>query len=232
MSLRKNARMSPYPHHKLHTHTLFLGTTPPNPRVQRHLRELWVYRKPRTQDNSESQVLNSGRPCTSHILESLTTENLRCLGFLNQKTCPVCRSVDPPRGKSPYAPAARSLRTTRSDFQSPKTSKSRGNHSVRSSTPCQALAEDSGPKRNQTARNPRAAGRTEWALLTRQRRHSPGRGQHRKDHPAAAPQVRARLRSRKEDVSAFAAGCTAYGALGGPNSTWHGDPPWSPSHLG
>lgn len=27
-------------------------------------------------------------------------------------------------------------------------------------------------------------------------------------------------------------GCTAYGALGGPNRTWHGDPPRSPSHLG
>jgi hypothetical protein len=98
------------------------------------------------------------------------------------------------------------LERLRSDFQSPKTFKSRGNHCVRSSPPCQALAEDSGPKKNQTARNPRAAGWTEWALLTRQRRHGPGRGQHRKDHPAAAPQVRARLRSREEAVSAPAAG--------------------------
>lgn len=105
---QKNGRMSPYPHHKLHTHTLFLGTTPTSPRVQRHLRELWVYRKPRTQDNSESQVLNSGRPGTSHIPESRTRETLRCLGFLNQETCPVCRPGDPPRGKSPHAPAAKS----------------------------------------------------------------------------------------------------------------------------
>lgn len=47
-----------------------------NPRLQRHLRELWIYRKPRTQNNLESHILNLRRPCTSHSRLSHHSESL------------------------------------------------------------------------------------------------------------------------------------------------------------
>lgn len=192
------------PYHKLHTHTLFTGP-PQNPRLQRYLRELWVYRKPRTQDNSESQVLNPGRPCTSHIPDSPTSENLWSLGFRNLKTCPDCRSGDPPRGKPPHAQATRS---PQSAGQPSPTSRIPGPLSPGGAAvfgPPTLPGQDPGPKRIQPARNPRAVGRTAWPFLTRQRRHGSGRGHQGKDHPVAAAQVRARLRFREEVVSASAA---------------------------
>lgn len=146
-------------------------------------------------------------------------QNLRCLGFLNQETCPVCRSGTQLAGSRPTRrpQGALSLRTTRSYFQSPKTSKS--------SPPCQALAEDLGPKRN-----PRAAGRMEWALILPasaamvQGADNTGRTtrqQHLRSAPACGLERRSSLPLQRER-------CSAYGARGGPNRTWHGDPPEAP----
>lgn len=218
-NLRKNGR-------KIHTYTLFLGTTPPNPRVQRHLRELWVYRKPRTQDNSESQILNSGRPCTSHIPESPTTQNLKCLGFLNQETCPVCRFGDPPRGQSPHALAARSPQSWGSYFQSPK---SRGTtvfdhpHPARISLRIPDPRETSQPEtRGRRAERsgpllPASAAMVQGADNTGRTT----RQQHLRSAPACGLERRSSLPLQRE-------GCTAYGARGGPNRTWHRDPPEAP----
>lgn len=220
-NLRKNGR-------KIHTYTLFLGTTPPNPRVQRHLRELWVYRKPRTQDNSESQVLNSGRLCTSHVPESPTTENLKCLGFLNQETCPVCKFGDPPRGQSPHALAARSPQSWDDALLLPK-SQVPGDHRVPSSPPCQSLTEDPRPKRfSQPETRGRRAERS-GPLLPASAAMVQGadntgrttRQQHLRSAPACGLERRLSLPLQRE-------GCTAYGARGGPNRTWHRDPPEAP----